>query len=74
MISEGNNGALTLVTMLRMSPRSQHSTIKYHFFREAIQQGIANVVPIQTQEQLADIFTKGLSTQQFGYLHNTLMG
>ena len=57
-----------------MTPRSRHIAVKYHFFRDAIQQGIAHVVPIQTQEQIADIFTKGIPTQQFVYLRNKLMG
>ena len=65
---------MTLATMPRMSPRSRHIAVKYHFFRDAIRQGLALIVPIQTQEQVADIFTKGLSTQQFSYLRNKIMG
>jgi len=51
-----------------MSPRSHHIGVKYHSFRDAVHQGIAHIMPIQTQEQVADIVTKGLSTQQFEYL------
>ena len=71
---EDNNGALTLATTPRMTPRSRHIAVKYHFFRDAIRQGIAHIKPIPTREQLADIFTKGLSTQQFECLRKKLMG
>jgi len=37
-----------------MMHHSQHITIKYHFFHEAIKQGIAYNKPIETQEQLTD--------------------
>ena len=37
--------------------------VKYHFFREAIWKGIAHIAPIQTEEELTDIFTKGLPEQ-----------
>ena len=64
---EDNNGALTLASTPCMTPRSHHIAVKYHFFQDAIHHSIAHIMQVQTQEQIADIFTNGLSTQQFEY-------
>ena len=67
-IFEDNNGALILASTPKMTPRSKHIAIKYHFFCDAIRKGIALIAPIQMEEQLADIFAKGLADQTFSYL------
>ena len=74
MIFKENNSTLTLASAPKMSPQSCHITIKYQFFPDAICQGIAHILPIQTHEQLTNIFTKCLTTQQYEYLQNKLMG
>jgi len=73
-IFEDNNSALVLASSPKMMPRSKHIAIKYHFFREVIWKGIAHIAPIQTEEQLANILTKGLPEQTFSYLWQKLMG
>jgi len=66
-IWEDNVGALTLARMElpRMTHRSKHIAIRYHWFRQFIttneaEDGGIMVKKIGTKDQLADIFTKGL--------------
>ena len=75
-IHEDNVGALTLGKLepRRMTPRSKHYGIKYHWFREQIESRGIDLVKISTKEQLGDIFTKGLGRVTFEYLRKKLMG
>ena len=45
--------------------RAKHIDIRKHFAHEAIQNGHLRLVRVNTSEQLADIFTKGLHHQQW---------
>ena len=78
-IHEDNVGALTLGNLepRRMTPRSKHYAIKYHWFRDKLQPGSGynvKLVKIDTANQLGDIFTKGLGPTIFKRLRKQLMG
>jgi hypothetical protein len=45
--------------------RSKHIDIRYHFIRDCVQRGVVRLDYIQTDEQMADIFTKALNSQKF---------
>ena len=62
---EDNNGALILATTKKMTPRSKHIAIKYHHFKQAVYNGFVKIVKVNSEKQLADIFTKGLGTIKF---------
>jgi hypothetical protein len=69
-IHEDNIGALTLGKLepRRMTPRSKHYAIKYHWFREQIGPRNIELVKISSEDQLGDLFTKGLSRIFFSRL------
>jgi hypothetical protein len=74
-VFEDNNGALAQATSPKLTPRTKHIAVKYHHFRSKI--GPDNGIIIQridTNEQKADIFTKGLGAQQFAYIRKLVMG
>ena len=71
---EDNNGALELATKPRYRPRTKHIVIKYHHFRERVSSGFISIKPINTSEQIADQFTKGLQVGTFQYLRYKLLG
>ena len=78
-VFEDNNGALGLATSPKLTPCTKHIAVKYHFFRSYIsdKEGDNKGVKIQridTKEQIADIFTKGLSVESFAYLRRLLLG
>ena len=74
-VFEDNNGALTLATSPRITPRTKHIAVKYHHFKTSVgaEKGIA-IKPIDTDQQKADIFTKGLAADKFAHLRKLLMG
>ena len=71
---EDNNGALELAKAPRYRPRTKHIAVKYHHFREKVKNGLIKISPIDTREQIADQFTKGLQVRTFKYLRNKLVG
>ena len=77
-IHEDNVGALTLgkLETARMTPRSKHYAIKYHWFREYVSEPSNKVelVKVDSKHQLGDIFTKGLAAPSFILLRRLLMG
>jgi hypothetical protein len=75
-IHEDNAGALLLGKLepRRMTPRSKHYAIKYHWFREHIKPRQIELVKISSENQLGDLFTKGLDQNIFQRLRKKLMG
>ena len=73
---EDNTGALTLANLEpgRMTPRSKHYGVKYHWFRSHLKPNNIEVLKIDTDDQQADIFTKGLRTQKFVANRKQLLG
>jgi hypothetical protein len=53
--------------------RSKHIDIKYHFVHDEIVSKNIEMKYIKTDDQLADIFTKGLGATVFGRLRDRLM-
>ena len=74
-VFEDNNGALTMATSPKLTPRSKHIHIKYHFFKSHVgdKTGIS-IKHINSAEQKADIFTKGLEKVIFETIRKLLMG
>ena len=69
-------GALTLANLElpRITPKSKHFAVKYHWFREQLIPGEIEIVKVDTHNQLADVFTKGLSKDKFENLRESLLG
>jgi hypothetical protein len=75
-IHEDNVGTLFLGQLepRRMTPRSKHYAVKYHWFREHLIPQKIQLVKIASTDQLGDIFTKGLDKIAFQRLRKMLMG
>ena len=73
-VYEDNNACLKHAMAPKMSPRTKHIAVKYHFFREKVRNLEIEVVRIDTGNQIADIFTKGLNEILFCRLRKKLMG
>lgn len=71
---EDNYGTLELAHEPRYRPRTKHTEIKYHHFREHVKSGRIKISPIDTKEQIVEQFTKGLPTSLFEYLRFQLIG
>ncbi len=74
-VFDDNNGALGLATSPRMTPRTKHIAVKYHWFREKIGEDKGIVLKkIESENQKADIFTKGLTSDTFRKIRELLLG
>ena len=71
---EDNSGALELAKVPKVRPRTKHINLQYHHFRSHVRDGTVDVVPISTENQLADILTKPLETKLFEKFRELLMG
>ena len=70
---EDNEACLNFANMPKMSPRTKHIAIPYHFFRTQVENLEIKIVGINTENQLADQFTKGLPQDKFGKDRKILM-
>ena len=58
-----------------MTPRTKHIGVKYFWFRSKVGPGSGiNLQKVDTKDQLADTYTKGLAADQFATLRTQLMG
>ena len=51
---------------------TKHVEVDKHFIKEKIETGLVCMTYIPTEEQVADIFTKGLLKKQFEFLNSKL--
>ena len=76
-IFEDNNGAISTATSPKMSPRTKHIAVKYHFVKLLFNPlhndtNVFAIEKIDTTIQKADIFTKGLPAETFLKLQKLL--
>ncbi|KAM2677793.1 hypothetical protein EV1_004297 [Malus domestica] len=67
-----NMSAISMVKNPVFHQKTRHINRKFHFIREALQEGVINVKFCRSEEQLADIFTKALPKDRFNYLRMKL--
>ncbi|GKD27174.1 retrovirus-related pol polyprotein from transposon TNT 1-94 [Tanacetum coccineum] len=48
--------------------KTKHIDIRYHFIKEHVERGTVEIYFVRTEYQLADLFTKALPKERFGYL------
>ena len=70
---EDNTGALELANVPKMRPRTKHINIKYHHFRHHVGKDVT-VEHVDTENQIADIFTKPLAAELFILHRKSLLG
>ena len=73
-IFQDNQGCIDLVKCPKMRPQTKHIALKYHHFRQHVLEGIVTVERIDTKNQQAGIFTKGLDKSQFCFFRQKIMG
>ena len=72
-VFEDNNGALTLATVPKLTPRSKHIAVKHWFFREHVGRA-TRIAKVDTKKQKADMFTKALPEKDFKNIRYLLCG
>ena len=64
-VHEDNSSALTLAREHRITSRTRHYNVKWHFFWDQIRNGNVEIVQVPSAEQCADYLTKGLPREVF---------
>ena len=64
-VYEDNQGAIALSTNTKNHAQTKHIDIRYHYIREAIENNNIMLEYCPTEQQTADIFTKGLTKERF---------
>nr|GEY96367.1 retrovirus-related Pol polyprotein from transposon TNT 1-94 [Tanacetum cinerariifolium] len=67
-----NKSAIALCCNNVQHSRSKHIDIRYHFIKEKVKNGVIDLYFINTEYQLADLFTKALGRDRIEFLTNKL--
>ena len=70
-VYEDNNEAIVVATSLRMTASSKHIAVKYDWFRQHVGKKFV-IRKIESENQKADIFTKGSQGQIFARIRKFL--
>ncbi|GKA46962.1 hypothetical protein Tco_0739845 [Tanacetum coccineum] len=67
-----NKSAIALCCNNVQHSRSKHIDIRFHFIKEHVENGVIELYFVNTEYQLADIFTKALAKERIEFLINKL--
>ena len=67
-IRSDSQGAIDLVHNPRISDRSRHIDIQYHYTRERLLTADFSLVYVKSQINIADIYTKALTKDLYNWL------
>ncbi|GJZ77822.1 retrovirus-related pol polyprotein from transposon TNT 1-94 [Tanacetum coccineum] len=67
-----NKSAIALCCNNVQHSRSKHIDIRFHFIKEHVENGVIELYFVNTEYQLADIFTKALGQKRIEFLINKL--
>ncbi|KAI2488976.1 hypothetical protein MHU86_25628 [Fragilaria crotonensis] len=73
-VFEDNNGALLLATNQQITNRTKYFQVKWHFFWSHVRDGTIVIIKVDTQEQWADMLTKGLNRESFERVRRLVQG
>nr|GFC23393.1 uncharacterized mitochondrial protein AtMg00810-like [Tanacetum cinerariifolium] len=67
-----NKSAIALCCNNVQHSRSKHIDIEYHFIKKKVEKGVIELYFVNTEYQLADIFTKAIGRENIEFLINKL--
>ncbi|GAB2290901.1 hypothetical protein Dimus_038129 [Dionaea muscipula] len=74
VLHSDNMGATQLTINPVFHARTKHIELSYHFIRELVSRNFLRVAFVRSTNQIADVFTKGLSSSSFCDFRNKLLG
>jgi hypothetical protein len=73
-VYEDNDACLKFARMPKLTPRTKHIGMPYHWFRTQVERLEIHIERVDTLNQLGDQFTKGLPPDPFKVARKRLMG
>ena len=73
-LATDNNSAIDLAHNPRLNDATKHIDIAYHFTREKVEDGTLTLFHVPSEENLADICTKGLPKPRLNHLCTFIFG
>jgi len=67
-----NTSAISIAKNPIQHSRTKHIELRYHFIRDHVEKGDIELLYVDTEHQLADIFTKPLDVSRFASLRGDL--
>ena len=71
---EDNSGALEMANVHKLRPRTKHLAVSWHHFRHHVEKGDITILPIGTDDQLANCLTKSVDYQTLKRHRSAIMG
>ena len=71
---QDNDPAIQQIQDVKGTAKSKHYLVKLRYIQELLHLGIIHMNPIDTKENIADLYTKPLGSEAFWYLSNQIMG
>ena len=66
-----SQSALHLAKNPAFHSKTKHIRVQYHFVREKVEEGSADIQKIHTKDNLADIFTKPINNDKFTWCRSS---
>ena len=73
-VYEDNTACISITESENFTPRTKHITLKYHWFKQYVRNGLFKIEHISTLGQLADLLTKPLNETSFRRLRKAICG
>jgi len=73
VIFEDNQATIAITDNPTLHDRTKHVDIRYFYVREKVQEGLVKLVYVRSDENLADVLTKPLSTPKFIVVRRVFM-
>ena len=67
---QDNDPAIQQIQDVKGTAKSKHYLVKLRYIQELLHLGIIHMNPIDTKENIADLYTKPLGSEAFWYLSN----
>ena len=64
---------MILIYNLRISDKSKHIDVAYYYLRDLVEEGKLGVIHVSSEQNLADICTKGMPGPRFTYLNDKII-
>ena len=73
-VFEDNSGAIEMARIHKYRPRTKHSNVRLHNFRNYVERKEITIHPINTNDQPADFLTKALNVEVQERHRRTVLG